>query len=133
MRTCIKVMAIAASLLLPIGQQPAQAHHSYAPFDKDRVVSVQGTVTRWDWTNPHSFLYLVVRGPGRTTTEWEIESASPSLLQRIGFTATSMRAGDRVTVRLYPHRTRARFGALVAVDLPNGRTLVMSLLNPKAR
>jgi Family of unknown function (DUF6152) len=133
MRTTRRIMAIAAGVLLSLGVQPVQAHHSYAPFDKSRVVSVQGTVTRWDWTNPHSFLYLAVRGPGRATTEWEIESASPSLLQRIGFSATAIKPGDRVTVRLYPHRSRARFGALVAVDLPSGRTLVVSLLDPKAR
>ena len=133
MRTSRSILAIAAALLLSSGIQPVQAHHSYAAFDKDRVVSIQGTVTRWDWTNPHSFLYIAVRGPGRATTEWEIESASPSLLRRIGFTATSMKAGDRVTVRLSPHRTRAHFGSLVAIDLPGGKTLVMSLLNPNAR
>jgi hypothetical protein len=133
MRTSQRIMAIAAGLLLSMGVQPVQAHHSYAAFDKDRVVSLQATVTRWDWTNPHSFLYVVVKGPGRAITEWEIESASPSLLQRVGFTATSIKAGDRVTVRLYPHRTRAHFGSLVAVDLPTGRTLVVSLLDPKAR
>jgi len=133
MKTSLKVMAIAASLLSLSVVEPAAAHHSYAAFDGDKVVSLQGTVKRWDWTNPHSFLYLTVKGPGASTTEWEIESASPSLLKRIGFTATSIKAGDKVTVRLHPHRSKGLFGSLIAVDLPTGKTLVVSLLDPKAR
>ena len=126
-------VALTAGLTLAIGFQPAQAHHSYAAFDGVKLISLQGTVVRWDWTNPHTFLYVNVKGPGQALTEWEIESASPSLLKRIGFAASSIKAGDKVTVRLHPHRTKAHFGSLVAIDLPNGKTLAMTLLDPNAK
>jgi len=133
MKISRKIIVITASLISSLVARPALAHHSYAAFDPDKVVSLQGTVKRWEWTNPHSFLYVTVSGPGSATTDWEIESASPSLLKRIGFTATSIKAGDKVTVRLHPHRSKALFGSLVAVDMPGGKTLVVSLLDPKAR
>lgn len=102
------------------------AHHSYAQFDMGNTVSVQGTVKQWDWTNPHSWLTLYVEpGNGVQPEVWEIESGSPSMLLRTGFTRTSLTVGEKVTVKFHPHRDDPHKGSLVAVDFPGGKSLTV--------
>jgi hypothetical protein len=98
---------------------PAAAHHSFAMFDQKKVVTLAGTVTEFQWTNPHSFLEVDVPGNGH----WSVELNSPNNLKRQGWTRSSIKPGDKVTVRLNPLRSGARGGLFLDVRLPNGRTL----------
>lgn len=92
---------LAASLLFlaPAGQ--ALAHHSFAVFftaDKD-VTSVKGAVTGFKFTNPHGTIDLVVAGANGAQEQWRVETNSPSILLRRGWTKSSIAIGDVVTIQ----------------------------------
>lgn len=98
---------------------PAAAHHSFAMFDQRKIMTLQGTVTQFQWTNPHAFIQLDATGG----THWAIELNSPNNLKRQGWNRTSLKAGDRVTVRLNPLRDGKPGGLFLDVRLADGRTL----------
>src|SRR4051812_22868468 len=81
----------------------AYAHHSNAMYDNTRVVTISGTITRYDWANPHVYIYM-----SQTTTagkiEWEVECDSPGILHRQGWVKDTLHLGDRITVTGYPRR-----------------------------
>lgn len=79
---------------------PALAHHSFAAeFDRKKSVVLEGVVTKLEWTNPHTRMYLNVTGPSGNLKRWELELASPNVLMRAGWTRHSVKVGDRVTVK----------------------------------
>lgn len=82
---------------------PAAAHHSRAEFATGSEVVLQGTVTRFNWTNPHVYIYLTADDGGRKT-EWEVEADAMPLLSRSGWTAKSLAPGDVIRVRAVPNR-----------------------------
>ena len=99
---------------------PAAAHHSAAMFDLEAVVTIQGTVTAFEWTNPHVYINVEVTDGIGQTTEWEIEGDPTPLMARNGWTATTVAPGDVVTARVNPargtERTHARLVSLVTSD-----------------
>src|SRR5579863_4158474 len=102
---------------------PTYAHHSVgAEFDLSKRIVLQGRVTKIEWMNPHVYLYVDVRADGKTAN-WACETAGPNTLERQGWSRTSLRIGDRITVVGY----RARDGAYVAsareVVLADGRKM----------
>jgi Family of unknown function (DUF6152) len=101
----------------------AQAHHSFAMFDRTKTVTLAGTVKDWQWVNPHSWLQLVVTDSTGKVTEWSIEGRSPNVLERRGWTKSIMAVGDKVTVVAYPLKTGEPGGAFVRLTLPSGREL----------
>ena len=119
-------LALLASALISV---PAIAHHSYAMFDKSREIEMRGAVVvEWQWTSPHTWLYVVVPGPGGATSRYSLEGGNPGLMRRLGFAKGSFAAGDRVTVYVSPLRSGQPGGAINAVRLANG-TLLGERLN----
>ncbi len=118
-----KKMLIAA--LAATGTIPAalHAHHSYAMFDHGKEIELTGTVREWQWTSPHTWLYLVVPNGKGSPTRYSIEGGNPGLLRRQGFSKGSMQPGDKVTVYMAPLKSGDKGGALDAVKLANGATL----------
>jgi hypothetical protein len=114
------VLAAAAALLAAV---PALAHHSFAMFDQRRIVTLEGTVTEFQWTNPHAFIEIDVPGENGRVTHWSIELNSPNNLKRQGWTRTSVRSGDRVTLRMNPLRDGNPGGLFLDLRLPSGRVL----------
>jgi hypothetical protein len=121
-----RAAGFAALLLLPgLLSRPAQAHHSFAIFDRGegKEKSISGVVTELTLVNPHSWLKIAVPDPDGRAIPWSFEMASPVNLQRMGWTKDSVAPGDRITVSYYPLRAGSYGGELISVVLPNGRNL----------
>ena len=77
----------------------ATAHHSFqAAFDENKPVKLTGTVTKVEWTNPHTWFFIDVKNPDGSVANWALEMASPNSLMRLGWKRDSMKLGDEVTV-----------------------------------
>jgi len=91
-------VVIAGAGLLMMGL-PAAAHHSFAAeYDTAQKVTLKGTVTKFDWMNPHAHFYLDVKDPDGKVANWNLELASPNMMQRNGWTRHSLKEGDEVVV-----------------------------------
>lgn len=102
------------------GANIAGAHHSYAMFDKNKSLTLKGEVHKIEWRNPHVYILLNVAGEDGKTTQYAVECSSPNELQRWGWKANSIKAGDPVTVTLYPFRNGKPGGLMHSVTLPSG-------------
>jgi hypothetical protein len=91
---------------------PAAAHHSFALFDMKKSVRLEGTVKRFDWANPHSWILLDVVGPEAMAEEWMIELPSAGSLARDGWNKNYLRAGERVVLNVNPLKDGKRGGSL---------------------
>jgi hypothetical protein len=102
---------------------PAAAHHAPAVFDQTRTVVIDGTVTEFVWSNPHSWIHMDVMGDDGKVTDWVIEMNPPTYLIRGGWRSTTLQPGDEVSVVANPLRTGEPAGKFVAITLPDGRVL----------
>ena len=115
------------SLLLfsAVVSSAAMAHHSFAVhFIGDHTVTVSGSVREFHFTNPHGVIYLDVPAADGSATEWKIETNSPNVLRRRGWSETSIAAGDQVTIEGYPARDGSNAMRVYRVVFPDGRELV---------
>ena len=117
----LKTGAIAAVALM--GASPALAHHSFAMFDHDKEVPLTGVVKEFQWTNPHSWIQLMVTDKAGKTIEYSIEGASVNSLARQGWTRKAFKPGDKVTVFVNPLKTGEPGGSFVRAVLPDGSKL----------
>jgi hypothetical protein len=93
----------------------ASAHHSNAMYDRDKEVVVAGTVREFQWTNPHTFIELVVDSPSGPQN-YTIEGATPGVLRRQGWKFNSLKPGDKVVVKFHPLKYGKLGGGLVSVS-----------------
>ena len=112
---------LAASLLA--GPCSLWAHHSFAMFDQTKPVTLTGTVTAFEWTNPHAYIEIDVTEAKGGVTHWSVELGSPSILMQGGWKFKDLKHGDKVTVRLSPLRSGKPGGLLIQATLPDGRVL----------
>jgi hypothetical protein len=116
------VGTVIAALLVMVAT--ASAHHSPAAFDLAAQITIQGKVSRFDWTNPHVYIYVTTTGAAGETTEWMIETDGTSLLTRSGWRRETLPIGSLVTVRANPDRNAARHHAiLISLALESGAVL----------
>jgi hypothetical protein len=101
---------------------PALAHHSFAMFDAEKTVTMQGTVKEFEWVNPHSWLRVMIKDEktGQLGV-WALELSSPARLKRMGMSADSVKPGDTVSVTFHPLRDGARGGQFIQAILPDGK------------
>lgn len=118
-----RIAGVLAALLLATAAFPASAHHSAAPFDMTKQLSLQGTVEKWVWANPHSWLYIRVVKADGSQEVWGLEAGSTGMLARSGWGAYDMKPGDKVTVTYSPEREGKPIGLMWDVKLPSGRML----------
>ena len=98
----VRAIAVAALCLAPLG---ASAHHSFAVyFDADKEVTITGKVTAFRFTNPHGTVVVDVAGADGRVREWRAETNAPTVLQRRGWTRTSIKAGQQITIEGWPSR-----------------------------
>ena len=126
MTTKLTVVVAAVGLVLAV--VPVRAHHAFAAeFDQAKPIKVQGSVTRWELTNPHSWIYIDVKDADKTVT-WMIEGASPNNLYRLGLTKESLPIGSVITVEGY----QAKDGSTRAVGrdivFANGKKFFLGLM-----
>jgi Family of unknown function (DUF6152) len=97
---------------------PADAHHSFAVYDRTKTLTLKGTVKTFQWTNPHSVVWVLVQPEaGGEPQEWSFETTSPGVLTRAGWTRNSIKPGDRVAVEFNPLRDGSHGGGLNSVTL----------------
>ena len=99
------------------------AHHSTTEFDYGKEVTIKGTVKEIQWTNPHSYIQLIVTGEGGTQTQWSVEIGSPSLNITMGWRKNSVKVGEVVTMNLCPARNGKPYGTLRVLTFADGRKL----------
>lgn len=102
---------------------PALAHHSFAMFDAEKTVELKGTVKEFQWTNPHSWLQVMVTDAQGQSVEWSLEMGSPGGLARGGWRPRTVVPGDAVTVTAHPLKDGSPGGQLLSVVLPNGTVM----------
>ena len=116
-----KLLFLAAVLMLGAGS--AWGHHSFAMFDLEKEVTLEGVVKEFQWANPHVWLQILTPDSQGGTTEWSLEMGAPGMLTRTGWKSSMLKQGDKVTVVLNPLKNGAPSGRLVRVTLPNGRVM----------
>jgi hypothetical protein len=115
-------LRIAAALVVGLAATAvAQAHHSFAMFDSEHQIKVKGEITRFDWTNPHIYMFLTGGEAGKDVKAWTIEGASPGILNRVGWKFNMLKAGDKVTMVIAPLRSGETGGLLKEIRLADGR------------
>lgn len=102
---------------------PAQAHHSFAMFDKNKHVTLKGVVSRIEWANPHVFIVVAVPDDKGATTEYTLECKSPNMLQRLGWKPNTLKVGDAVSASVFLLKDGRSGGLLDAVTLASGVTM----------
>ena len=113
-------ITLAAGLAALAAAAPALAHHSFAMFDMTQEKTVSGTVTDFQWTNPHSWIWLEVPTAGGASEQWGVEGMSPNFLERRGWPQNTLKVGDKVTVVVHPVKNGGKGGSFVRVTLPDG-------------
>ena len=132
-RSTIVAGLLAAAVLLPLC---AYAHHSFsAEFDPSKTVHLEGTVSKFMWVNPHSWLLINVPKPDGTIEEWKIEGGAPSLLLRRGWTRDSIPVGAKIIVTAFPARDGANRASPRDITFPDGRKMDLggSYSNPGSK
>jgi hypothetical protein len=115
--------AIAVSLALAT-VTPVLAHHSFAAeFDASKAVRLSGTLTKIEWTNPHSYFYLDVKNEDGKVANWACEGAAPSALSRRGFRKGDVKIGDALVVDGYQAKDHSHMIDARRVTLPDGRSI----------
>ena len=105
---------------------PLKAHHSFAAaYDDKRPINLQGTVTKVELVNPHSWIWIDVKGKDGTVVNWGIEGGPPINLFRNGFTRTSLPIGTEIKLFGYQAKSGESRGVGVFVEYPDGRKVFM--------
>lgn len=115
-------MAALAMGAMMAASAPALAHHSFAMFDQKKVMTLQGTVTEFQWTNPHAFIEIDVPTNGKIV-HWSIELNSPNNLKRQGWSRASLKTGDRISLRMNPLRDGKKGGLFLDLKKADGKVL----------
>jgi len=118
-----RLLGIVTGATALLSVRVAMAHHSTAEFDYTKQITIEGTVKEVQWTNPHSYIQLMVDDPAGLQVEWSVEIGSPSLNINLGWRKNSVKAGDVVTMLLSPARNGEPYGTLRVLTFEDGRQL----------
>lgn len=102
---------------------PAIAHHSATPFDQSKTITVEGVVTKWELTNPHSWLHVEVTGKDGKKVIWGFEAEGPSSLQRAGIKPSDLKVGTKITITGNPMRDGTPAAIWISATRADGKKL----------
>ena len=115
-----------AGMLLGLAALPAAAHHSFAAeYDQDKPIKMTGTVTKFDVTNPHSWIYIDVKNADGTVVNWGFETASAANLYRRGIRKDTVKPGTVVTIQGYLAKDGTNTGNAQTMTLPDGTQMIL--------
>jgi hypothetical protein len=117
-------MRLGLFALLACAAVPLAAHHSVqAMYDENKVVTLQGVITKVEWLNPHARFWIDVKDAGGKTSSWEVELGAPNALARAGFTRDMLKQGDPITVAAWPAKDNSNLATAGTLTLANGQVL----------
>ena len=99
------------------------AHHSTAMYDNQNPVTISGAVKKFEWTNPHAFVYLEVKDAKGAIVEWEVEMMSLNHLRAYGWTSKTVKPGEVISATGAPARSGAPSMIANRMKLPDGREI----------
>ena len=115
-------LALAAGFGLILSAVSAVAHHSFAAqYDRNKPVTLAGSVTKIEWINPHARFHMDVKDDSGKVVNWEVELGAPAMLMRRGWTRNSLKAGDAVTVNGFLAKDGSSLANAQTVSLSDGR------------
>jgi hypothetical protein len=128
------LLAAAASLGLLFSAMPAWPHHAFAAeFDANKGITVSGTLTKVEWTNPHAWLYVDVKDESGKLTSWSFELGSPNGLVRRGWRRAALKVGDQITVQGYAAKDGSNTANAHTVTLSDGSRVFSDTLGQPAK
>lgn len=119
----IRLMALSAAFAVLLNAAPANSHHSNSAFQVEKIITVTGIVKEWRWSNPHTWLYLIVDDDKSGKVEWAIEGRAPGVLRRVGWDRAVLKAGEKVTVHMSPAKDGSRTAMIARVTKSDGTIL----------
>ena len=111
-------------LALAAWTSSAEAHHSFSVFDMQTNKELEGDVVEFQWTNPHTFLWVSVKNADGSETRWGLEGMSPNFLGRRGWTKRTFEPGDHIKAVIWPLKSGEPGGTLQRATLPDGSEVV---------
>jgi hypothetical protein len=120
----ISAALVSAALVALAAAGPALAHHSFAMFDNEHQTKIEGTVTKFEWTNPHVYIQLAIPEADGKVRTYTVECANPGILNRVGWKFNIVKPGDKLKVVVAPLRDDPTSGGLLhEMVLPDGKVL----------
>jgi len=117
-----RLVLFLAGLAIAVTTLPVSAHHSFAAeFDRDKPITLTGTVTKLEWTNPHARIYIDVKDDKGNVVNWDFELGPPNGLMRRGWNRNSLRQGHVVTINGFLSKTAPHVANARTVKLADGR------------
>jgi len=106
------------------------AHHGNAAYDTEKKITVKGTVTEWFWANPHCVLQFDARDENGQPVHWSTETENPTTMSHSGWSKSSFKPGDEITMTMITVKNGKPIGRIVEVVLPNGQKLAGRVVPP---
>ena len=116
----MKTPAIVAAALSILVAGTADAHHAFSMYDNAKYVTLTGVVKTYAWKNPHVMIDYVATAANGDPDPWSVECSSPNIIGRHGWTSTSLKAGDKVTIVVHPMKDGSHIALMVKVTTPAG-------------
>jgi hypothetical protein len=119
-RSAIMSVTVAAVLLAAV---PARSHHSNVAFEVTKIITITGVVKEFQWVNPHTFVHVMVDDGKGGRVEWVAEGRAPGVLRRAGWSPSSIKEGETITIDMSPAKDGTRTGLIARVTKSDGTIL----------